>query len=208
MSIRLPLGLYDGASGAEGIAPYAGSAIPGPLGTGPDDGGSRLGTAEASRPAEVAPAANVGITFALGPDRYRLLRLDAEWRPRVDEVRVPPEHAVEIIKQAAEYERNPEVVHLFETAASRLAGLHEEGVFVLLQRRLFDGGVRSGAPTAPSSTPSAFRPSESPELPSSIDEPTMGAEQAKVLRDAAAVGVPFCEECARAAAQQGGATAA
>jgi hypothetical protein len=36
----------------------------------------------------------------------------------------------------------------------------------------------------------------------------MGADQAAVLKNAAAAGVPFCEECARAAAAQSGASTA
>lgn len=209
MHIRTPLGLYDGPSLAEGVAPYAGSAIPGPLGPRTDDGSGGSVATSKSRPAEIRPAANVSATFALGSETYRLLRLDAEWRQGLDEVRVPPQQAVAIIEEATtQQQTNRDVVQLFETAVSQLAGLHEDGVFVLLRRQWFDGGARSVAQTAPSSTPSALRPPAPPELPPSIEEPAMGAVQATVLREAAALGVPFCEECARHAAAREGATPA
>ena len=205
MHIRTPLGLYDGPSAPEGLAPYAGSAIPGPLGTGTDDASSRSAAASESRPAEVGRRADVSASFALGSDTYRLLRLDAEWRQGLDEVRVPPQEAIAIIERAArQHQRNRDVVHVFETAASQLAGLHEDGVFVLLWKQPhYERGIGSVAQTAPAATPSALTPPVPHERPPSIDEPSMGAMQATVLRDAAALGVPFCEECARAAAERG-----
>jgi hypothetical protein len=161
-----------------------------------------------SQPAGVGPTANAGVSFALGSETYRLLRLDAEWRQSRDEVRVPPEEAVAIIEQATRQQHwNRDVVYLFETAASQIAGLHEGGVFVLLRRERFDSDARSVART-PSSTPSAVSAPAPPEPPV-LEEPVMGADQAVVLKNAAASGTPFCEECARAAAaRQGTPTAA
>jgi hypothetical protein len=181
--------------------PLRGAAIPGPPGTVTDDARD-LPSAWALGPAATGPAANVSATFALGSDTYRLLRVDAGWH-RLDWVRVPPVQAVAIIEQAARQHHDPEVVHLFETAASQLAGLHEGGGFVLLRRQRF-GGASSGAPTGPRSTPSSLRPPRLPELePPSVEEPVFGAEQAAVLREAAASGAPFCEECAREEAERG-----
>lgn len=210
MHLRTPLGLDDRSSAADGIAPYAGSAVPGPFGTGLDDARRRLAAASEPRPAAVDPAAKVGTSFAVGSDTYRLLRLDTDWREGLDEVRVPPEQAVEVIEQAMRrHQRNREIVHLLETAASQLAGVHEDGVFVLLQRRRSESGAGSVARSAPSSTPSALRPPAPPELelPPPVEEPVMRAAQVVALKNAADSGAPFCEECARAAAQRAAQTA-
>ena len=205
--MRTPLGLYDGAFVSEGIAPHGGSRIGGPLGTGADharDGSAA--TAESLATPFRAPV-SVGTSFVLGSDTFRLLRVDVRWRQGLDEIRVPPQYAAAILEEAAKQQWEAEIGALLETAASRLAGLDDDGVFLLLRKQRLEGAAPSGAQTARSSTPSSFRPPAPPELSPVVEEPAMGALQAAVLRDAAARGVPFCEECARAAAP-GGSSAA
>jgi hypothetical protein len=198
--------LHDGPAAPEGLAPYGGAALPGPLGIDRDHADGRATALSESRPGDIGAAEGVSASFVLNADRYRLLRLDAEWRQGFDEVVVPAPEAAAIIEQATrQYEGNRDIVHQFEIAASRLAGLHDDGVFVLLRKQWFGGGA-SVAQTVAASTPSMFRPASPPELLRSIEEPAMGAAQAIALKNAAAAGVPFCEECARAAAQHQPAT--
>ena len=208
---RNPRGFYDAPAPTEGVSPWAGSALPGPLGTAAGDASSRLAEDREAGPAEVRRAANDSASFTLGSTTFRLLRLDREWRQDEDEVRVPPQQAVAIIEQAARrYQRDQDAAHLFDTAVAQLADLHDNGVFVLLRREpQYERGTGSAARSAPASTPAVLRSAAPPEPPtSSLDEPFMGAAQAAVLKDAAASGVPFCEECARAAAARGGTTTA
>jgi hypothetical protein len=201
MHRQTPLGIQDGPSTAGGVAAYAGSAIPGSLGVRTDDASSHSVAAARSRPSELGPAGNRSASFAIGSDRYRLVRLDIEWRQGLDEVRVPPQQALAIIEQATRQQQwNRDVARLLETAAFQLAGVHENGVFVLLTRQWFYGAARSVTKTAPRATPSALRPPATPEMPPSAEEPTMGEMQAVALKNAAAEGTPFCEECAHAAA--------
>jgi hypothetical protein len=175
------------------------------VGTGPGDASSRSAEDWQAGPAEAGRAANDSVSFTIGSDTFRLLRLDREWRQGEDEVRVPPEQAVDIIEQATrQYHGNHDVVQLLDAAVTQLADLHDHGVFVLLHRQpRYDQGTGSAARTAPASTPAALRSPAAPEPPApAMDEPVLGAEQAAVLKDAAAAGVPFCEECARAASQR------
>jgi hypothetical protein len=208
MQRRVPLGLSDLPVWPEGVVPYAGSNVPGPVGMGVDDAVQASVEDSAPTQAEVDLLGSGVAPFTVGYDTYRLRRLDAGWRQRSSEVPVSPEQAAEIIERAAaQHRENEALVRLFEAAASQLAGLHDGGVYVLLRLRLqFERSAGSVARASSASPPSTRLPAP-PELPPPIEEPIMGAVQAAALKTAAATGVPFCEECARAAAQQAGAGA-
>ena len=206
MRRRPPLGSDDGHSAADGVAPYAGSAVPGPMGSGAAF--SHAPTVSAPRLAgDIAPA-EIAV-FTLGATTYRLRRLDAERRQGSGEIRVPPAQASAIIGEAAvKHQGDSDLVRLLETAAAHLEGLHGGGVYGLFRLKPQDhSGVSPVAQAGPVSTPSMLRPPTVPTLPPSLDEPMMGAAQAMALKIAAALGTPFCEECARLAARHDGSSA-
>jgi hypothetical protein len=149
----------------------------------------------------------VRFSFTLDAHTYRLRRVD-EWRQIYDEYPVPPHDAATILKQAAaQHQDNAEIVHLLETAIGQLAGLHMNGVLVLLRVQPHRRGAVVPK-TGSASTPSALKPPPPAEAAPPTERTVMGDDQAAALKQAAAAGVPFCEECARAAAAGGGPAAA
>ena len=204
MARHTPIEFTDERAAASGgIAPYAGSSIPGPLGTGRPDGDYWVEN-------EVRKSANAGnlpplrLSFILGSHTYRLRRVH-EWRQVFDEVPITPHRAVLIIEQAiVELAENGELVQQLQTSLAQLAGLHPDGTLLLLRVEPYTG--RAAVP-APEPARERRPPPPSP-LPPAVKEPLVGADQAAALKDAAANGVPFCEECAKAAAEAAASPAA
>ena len=196
-----PIGFDVARLPVDGVAPSAGATAPAWAGIEPAAG--TAGPREES--AEAGPsAASAGALFTVRSETYRLRRTDADWRQRLDEVLLPPEEAAGVLADAiVQHERNGDLAALLRTAASRLAGFEGHGVFVLLRVRRQPDSIRPPA-QATAATPSALRPAVPFDLPPSLDEPILGDAQAAALRNAAAQGVPFCEECARKAAARRG----
>ncbi len=109
-----------------------------------------------------------------------------------------------ILRRAlAESRENLHLLPTLEAAASQLAGLHSDGVFVLTWLRPETQAVTAGASASAPISPAALRPPAPPPLPvPEVVEFVMGPAQAAALKSAAATGAPFCEECARLAAAQ------
>ena len=204
-----PLGLYDEVPVTDGIAPYSGSRAPGPQGTGSVT--DRVSDWSATRPAGVRDAAgneSVSLPFTVGGETYWLRRTDTSWLLRSDEESVPPDEAGAIIERAAvRHRENAPLLRFIETAASKLAGVHQGGTFALV--RLRPQVAARSVPESPKPARSVPRPQSSPlpSPPALVEESTMSAAQAAVLKEAAATGVPFCEECARLAKERAGAAA-
>jgi hypothetical protein len=206
MNRPTPLGLSDEVPPPDGMSPHAGCRIPGPLGT-VTDGVSNWSAVQSPAVAnEAARGESLSLPFVVGADTYRLRQVDPGWRLSANEVAVPPPQAGAIIERAAaQHSRNVALLRLLETAASQLAEVHEGGTFVLVRLRpqSASGKVEKSAPPPPAPKP---RPAPLP-VPA-VEEPMMAAAQAASLKNAAASGAPFCEECARAAAQRAAGTAA
>jgi hypothetical protein len=200
MHKRVPLGLDDSASVADGIAPYAGARIPGSF-QAVADGGKNLSSVHGAAIAREDPLATpASFPFKVGDDAYRLRRQDVDWRRGLQEVAVDPQKALAILELATQkYRQNTTLMPLLQAAARGLAGLHEGGIFLLFWLR--PEQERAAAPAPPPSMPAPKLP-KLPEPPP-IEE-MMPVAQAAVLKNAAAAGVPFCEECARAAARAAG----
>ena len=204
MHRRVPLGLDDAASAGDGISPYAGARIPGSF-EGLGSKGKNLSSAHGPAVVGEDPVASPGsFPFKVGDDAYRLRRQDGEWRRGFQEVVVDPDKAGAILEMATQkYRQNTTLVPLLQAAAKSLAGLHEGGIFVLLWLR--PEQERAVAPAPAPSMPAPRLP-KLPEAP--VIEEMMPVSQAIALKNAAASGVPFCEECARAAAARAAAGAA
>jgi hypothetical protein len=200
MRSPISLGLGDEIRTDGGIAPYAAGRTPGPLACIDDVSVS----ARHARPKAFAVGSEgfLGVPFQVRTDTFRLRQLNQEWQRSRYESVVAPEQALVILERALEeHRRNLPLATLLERAASRLAGIHANGTFILLWLRVEAHTERAASASA--TTPAALSPSSAPEDPSSaVEEPMMAAAQAAVLRSAAAAGVPFCEECAREAAER------
>jgi hypothetical protein len=145
----------------------------------------------------------VGVPFEVDSHFYLVRRVNTRWRCGPSEHLVEPEEATAILERAIAQHRNHlRLVRLLETAATQLARLHDNGVFVLLWLRP-ERRVERVAPPAPRTPPAPALPA----MPS-VEEPPLPPLQATVLKEAAKTGVPFCEECARLAAEQTAAAAA
>ena len=198
----LPTGFSDEPQLSDGVAPTSGARPPGPI----DGLGSFVPQGSvAERPFDTIQAVFDGFgsqPFTVGTDDYRLRRLTADWRPYPYEIEVRPEEALQVLERAAtQYARSAAWRSLFQLAGSQLANLHEGGTFLLLRLRQHtatEKAVRQPPPPAPSRPPRASDPRP-------VEPLAMDPMQAQVLKDAAAQGIPFCEECAKAAAAQGGA---
>jgi hypothetical protein len=198
-----PLGLVGELPPADGISPYAGGSIPGSLGAALD----RQVDGAASSPAPGTPSAvnpSIAHEFSLDGDTYRLRRTDVESRLSFNEVAVPLPQVEAILRRAlAESRENLHLLPTLEAAASQLAGLHSDGVFVLTWLRPETQAVTAGASAPAPISPAALRAPAPPPLPvPEVVEFVMGPAQAAALKSAAAIGAPFCEECARLAAAQ------
>jgi hypothetical protein len=198
MDRRRPLGIDGVRPPHDGIAPYAGARSPGPTQPDGEHGGgeSTLRSQAASDGTAVDAALN--LPFAVDHDYYRVRRVDTDWRRGFSEVPVEADRAVAIVERAiGQHADNQSLRRLLETAVAQLAGLHEGGIYVLLW-------LRPEAPrppvAAPSSAPRTPAPSAPVSRPARVEE-SVPPVQAAVLKNAARTGVPFCEVCARAAAQ-------
>jgi hypothetical protein len=195
-----PIGFDDDAASTDGVTPYAGGVLPGPLGIAPV-ASQRRARGEATDRGALAAA--LGALFTVRSDTYRLRRTDAEWRPRLDEVIVPPDEAAVVLEQAiVQHARNVELVTLLRIAASRLGEVERDHLFVLLRVRPQVDELARPAQAVVAATPSALRPASPAPPPEVREAPVFGDDQARVLKHAALYGVPFCEECARAAARR------
>jgi hypothetical protein len=196
------IGFSDESRSAGGIAPYAGSSIPGPLGI-DSQGPDRWIEHDGRKRARSGDAPPLRLTFTLGFYTYRLRRVH-EWH-QADEMPVMPYRAALIVEQAiVEHQDNSELVQQLQTSLAQLAGLHSDGTVLLWRVEPYEGRAVTPAPEA---KPARRPPPPSP-MPPAVKEPVVGPDQAAALKDAAANGVPFCEECARAAAAQAGAAPA
>jgi hypothetical protein len=195
------LGLYSEPPPPDGVAPHAGSKAPGPIatvtgsGAGPVAGASPLST-------EFLDDDAVRIPFEVSGRLYRLRRTDTAWHRAPNERNVAPEEAIAILERAiGQHSTHVRHVRLLEAAVRKLAGLHDRGVYVLLWLQPGSQFEKVATPArAPAARPLA-RPAVLPEPPP-IEEPVMPLMQAAALKNAALLGVPFCEECARAAAER------
>jgi hypothetical protein len=181
---------------ADGISPYAGSNLPGPI-SGADDAASAA-RGNAAVTAHIAPS----MPFTVGLHAYRLYQTVTGWNLTSHDVPIRPAVASEILAEAiATYAHDAALIPLLEQAANNLAGLHPGGTYILAMLQV---GMAPAAPPASSlaATPSGLVvPASPPDLPT-LEELPLAEMQAAVLKEAAISGVPFCEECARAAAQQ------
>jgi len=196
MTRRQPLGLGDQLRPAEGVAPYAGARVPGSGRIPINPSGPQPGAPAGSGPTDPIDAL-IGVPFDVGINRYLVRRIDMKWRCGPNEDVIDPEGAIGILERATrQYRNHPRWMRLLETANTQLARVHEDGVFVLLWLRP-DSRIATVAAAAPARTP----PPPPPVMPATrtVEEHTMPRRQALVLRNAARTGVPFCEECARAA---------
>jgi hypothetical protein len=198
---RTPLGICVEPPPVDLTTPYAGSNVPGLLGMARHEDGR---STEQTRAAGVGAAGldgSVSAPFAVGADFYRLYRLDTDWRQRLNEIPVPPDDATAIVERAlAQQHHSTPLARLLQTAVSRLAGPADNRTFILVWLRP-QSEVRSGGIT-PSPVPTPRAPIlSSQESPAPVEE-VMAVAQAAVLKKAAAAGVPFCEECARRAAER------
>lgn len=205
MNRRKPQGLDDELPPPEGIAPYAGARIPATIQAFVDEGSPDAGVHRPAATAEAPVDAALNVPFAVGDNLYRVRRVDAGRGFALNEVAVAPDEAVAIIERAISRHRNNEnLLRLLETAVAQLAGLHQDGIYVLFWLR--PESRRETVVTPPPRTPTP-RPPVLPEPPP-IEEAMMPVLQATALKNAAASGAPFCEECARAAAARRGSSTA
>jgi hypothetical protein len=183
--------------------------MPGPLGIASwaDGGISGHAVGSSTLASERALAESASVTFTLGSEIYRLRRLGDERSLDFDEYPVPPEEAQRIIDTAlGVHSDDLALVSRLNIGISQLTGLEEGGTFILM--RLRRRRVPSGGGTAPATytPPPARRPTPASPPPPSVD-PSLSLEvaaaQAATLKTAAESGVPFCEVCAREAAEKG-----
>lgn len=199
MDRRRPLGLDGVRPSQDGIAPYAGARSPGPIHTSNEQGAIESAGRAPAATDDTAVDAALNLPFAVDHNYYRVRRVDSDWRRGFGEVPVAADQAVAIVQRAiGQHSNNQSLLRLLETAVAQLAGVHERGLYVLLW-------LRPEAPRAPAAaSPAARTAAPSAPVPSSstrMDEPMIPPVQATVLKNAASTGVPFCEVCARAAAQ-------
>ncbi len=210
MHRRMPVGLDGELTVTEGVAPYAGSRVPGPMSpvttgaTNPARARAHAGDVEDVFVGSDAPADSYSFPFEVDADVYRLRHVDADRRYSFNETPLPPEQALAILERAVEQRRTSDGLRrVLHTAMRQLAGLHDNGIFLVLRLR---PETRTESAVAPPPRPPAPGPTVL-SAPPVIPAPTMPIAQAAVLRDAAVTGVPFCEECARAAEERRAAAA-
>ena len=202
-----PLGLYDERPLSDGVAPYSGAKIPGPLGTVIDRAGDSSAQPRSAGARAAARDESLSLPFVVGAETYWLRRTDTALL-RSNEESVPPAEAGAILEGAAvQHRENVAILRLLETAASQLAGVHPGGTFVLVRQRPQPAGSVAESPRIQALPARKPQPAPLPQPPAQvpIEEPVMAATQAIALKKAAASGTPFCEECAKAAAARRGA---
>ena len=201
MNRPIPFGGLGGFPPAGGIAAYGGFRTPGPTRIAFNEL-SGAASAQEDEATESASGEILTVDFRVGAERYRLRRtdarqLDARWLLSSRAFVVDPNEAVTIIERGIEQQRdNVKLVRALERAGSLLAGLHTDGTFVLIWFRPKEERIVP----APAPPPSRSRSSAAAAPAPVAEEAPMGPMQAAVLKNAAASGVPFCEECARAEA--------
>jgi hypothetical protein len=205
---RIPLGLSDEFPPPAGIAPSAGCWILGPLGIAADEATAWAHLRRSGVEPERVAALSVIITFSVDSDTYRLRTLGPVWDATWYEEIIRPAEARRIIETVIVHVADAAVVSLLQNAVPRLSGLYPQGDLLLVRLRRRET-VRAGSQAPQIDTP---RPSRQPApAPPPIEEPPMAADiaadQAQALRNAAESGVPFCEECERAAAARQAAAA-
>jgi hypothetical protein len=194
-----PLGFYDELPPADGTSPYAGSTIPGPLGTVTDRTSDLTSVHHPTAEREAALDGSISLPFAVGGETYWLRRSESPSRESSHKESVPPSDAVAIIERAAvQHRENAPLLRLLETAASQLAGVHQQGTFVL-ERLRTQWAAAKVVESRPAPAPRPRAAAGAPP-PAEVEEPVMA--QAAALKEAAINGVPFCEECAREAAEE------
>ena len=190
----------------DGISTGAGWRLPGPLGIATDLANDRSSVRRFGVARGETPAESVDLTFTLDSETYRLRRAGAVWNANSYEELIRLEEARGIIERVV-LQRAADValVSLLKTAVAQLNEVHQQGNLVLVRLR---PRVSSGGAEPPTYTPLPPKPrrAPSPPEPPSVEEPVMSEEvgwaQAATLKTAAESGVPFCEECARAAANR------
>jgi hypothetical protein len=195
---RIPLGLSDELPPPEGTAPYGSGRIPRPLGMVTDEASDRTPGLRPAAANEPAAGGYIDLPFMVGADTYRLRETRTRWRLSANEAVVSPSDAVAIIEQAVvQHQDNAALLSLLETVALQLAGVHPDGTFVLIRLRTeWRARHATGSPPPPAAR-SAPAPAPSPAV---VEEAPLAAAQAATLKDAAVLGVPFCEMCQRAQA--------
>jgi hypothetical protein len=202
MNRPIPFGGLGGFPPVGGIAAYGGFRTPGPTRVAFNEV-SGSSSSQEDEATESTSGEILTVDFRVGAERYRLRRtdarqLDARWLLSSRAFVVDPNEAVTIIERGIEQQRdNVKLVRALERAGSLLAGLHTDGTFVLIWFRPIEERIVP-APAPPPARPRSAAAAPAP-APAAVEAP-MGPMQAAVLKSAAATGVPFCEECARAAA--------
>ena len=196
-----PLGFYDERPPADGTSPYGGCTIPGPLGTVTDRMSDLTPVHHPTAAREAGLDGSISLPFTVGGETYWLRRSDSPSHRSSHKESFPPSEAGAIIERAAvRHRENIALLRLLETAASNLAGVDQRGTFVLERLRTLPAPVtvvESRPSPAPRPRAAAIAPP-----PAEVEEPVMAAAQAEALKEAAITGVPFCEECAREAAEE------
>ena len=200
----MPLGFSDDSPQRQGLAATAGGWSPGPVSADKHAGHffqvHRLAGAAASALRDF-----LKIELTVGADLYRLRRAGITWSADTREERVEREEAREVIEQAARlHADNPSLLAIIQEAAAQLNGFRRDNGFVVVRLRQWEssgGGAVQAILSAP--PPSRSRPEPAPApvvVEREIMSEAIARAQAAALSRAAADGVPFCEECARAEA--------
>ena len=199
----MPLGFSNDSPQRQGLAPTAGGWSPGPVSA--DKYVSHGAHQRLAGAAAPGLRDFLRIELTVGAERYRLRRAGLTWTADTREERVDRDEAYTVIEQAARlHADNPSLLAIIQEAAEQLNGFRRDNTFVVMRLRQWEssggGAVQSIASTP---APSRARPEPAPApvvVEREIMSEAIARAQAAVLRRAAADGVPFCEECARAAA--------
>jgi hypothetical protein len=199
----MPLGLSNDNPQCQGLAPTAGGWSPGPVSA--DKHASHASHLHRLAGA-AAPALRdfLRIELTLGSDRYRLRRAGLIWTADTREEPVAREEAHAVIEHAARlHGDNPSLLSVIREAAAQHHGFRRDNTFVVMRLRQWESSGGGAAQSIASiSAPSRARPEPAP-APAVVEREIMSEAiarlQAAALSRAAADGVPFCEECARAA---------
>lgn len=202
---RFPVGLDEEPVPLDGVAPSAGGSVPAALGIAITPATGVTGSHRFGVALDAVVAESIDRPFSVGADTFRLRRTDQAWQGSSREELIRPREARRIL-EAVLLHRTHDVglISLLEMAAFQLKGLDPHGEFVLVRLRTTGSSGAPVAPTAAAPPVKAQRTISTPRSPGG--EPAMtqevAAAQAATLKQAAETGVPFCEECAKAAAQQ------
>jgi hypothetical protein len=202
----MPLGLSNDNPQRQGLAPTAGGCSPGPV-----SADRHQGHATHLRGLAGAAAAALRdfrrIELTVGSDLYRLRRKGVTWSADTREEPVGREEAHAVLAQAARlHGDNPAVLAIIQEAAAQLNGFRRDNTFVVLRLRQWEssgGGAVQSIASTPAPTRARPEPAPAPVVVErEIMSEAIARAQAAALTRAAVDGVPFCEECARAAAER------